>query len=151
MLTDPFGTSEITRRIVGCGIRVHDVVGPGVYEAIYSECMQHELKEEGLSVEVNRVVPVVYKGIRLKAKYYLDLVVEGLVPVELKSVAMLLEIHKKQLQTQLRLTNLPVGLLINFNVDRLTNGGVKRIINSKYKSIDANSTVGPADETAETL
>lgn len=132
MLTDPFGTNKITRAIVGCAIRVHDVVGPGVFENIYNECMQYERKDAGLSVEVNRMAPVVYKGTRLKSRYFLDLVVEGLVATELKSIEMLLPIHKKQLLSQLRLTNLPVGLLINFNVERLVDG-VKRVVNPKYE------------------
>jgi GxxExxY protein len=133
MLTDPFGTNRITHAIVGCAIRVHAEVGPGVYENIYSECLQYELKEAGLSFELNRPALVVYKGVRLKSKYYLDLVVESLVAAELKAIEMLLGVHKKQLQSQLRLTNLPVGLLINFNVEVLTHGGVKRIVNPKYK------------------
>jgi GxxExxY protein len=133
MLTDPFGTNQITHAIVGCAIRVHDVVGPGVFENIYAECMQYELGQAGLSFEVNRMAPVIYKGIRLKSRYYLDLLVEQLVPVELKSVEALLAIHKKQLLSQLRLLNLPVGLLINFNVEHLTDG-VRRVINSKYKA-----------------
>src|SRR5215831_6825800 len=132
MLTDPFGTNQITHAIVGCAIRVHTVVGPGVFENIYSECLQQELIDAGLSFEVNRMAPVVYKGVRLKSKYYLDLLVEGLVPVELKSIEMLLAIHKKQLLSQLRLLNLPVGLLINFNVEHLVEG-VRRVINSEYK------------------
>jgi GxxExxY protein len=135
MLTDPFGTNRITRAIVGCAIRVHDYVGPGVYENIYSECLQYELKADGLSFELNRPALVVYKGVRLKSKYYLDMVVENLVAAELKSIEMLLAVHRKQLQSQLRLTNLPVGLLINFNVDLLTNGGVKRVVNPKYKPV----------------
>ena len=146
MLTDPFGTNQITRAIVGCAIRVHDIVGPGVYESIYNECMQFELKESGLSFEVNRMAPVVYKGVRLKSRFFLDLVVEGLVPVELKSIEALLQIHKKQLLSQLRLTNLPVGLLINFNVDHLVDG-VKRIVNAKYKpdAVSVVPAVGPSD------
>ena len=134
MLTDPFGTNQITRAIVGCAIRVHDVVGPGVYENIYSECMQHELTAAGLSFSVNQMAPVVYKGVRLKSKYYLDLLVESVIAVELKSIEMLLVIHKKQLLSQLRLLNLPVGLLINFNVEHLVDG-VKRIINSRYSPV----------------
>jgi GxxExxY protein len=134
MLTDPFGTNGLTRAILGCAIKVHEVIGPGVFERIYNECLQYELKEAGLSFDVNRAAPVIYKGITLKSKYYLDLVVENLVPVELKSVEALLGIHKKQLLSQLRLTNLPVGLLLNFNVEVLTAGGVKRIINPQYKA-----------------
>jgi GxxExxY protein len=70
----------------------------------------------------------------LKSKFYLDLVVEEIVPVELKSIAMLIAIHKQRLLSQLWLTNLPVGLLINFNVETLTAGGVKRVVNAKYRA-----------------
>jgi len=140
MLTDPFGTNRITKAIIGCGIRVHGVVGPGVYENVYSECMQYELKEEGLGFEMNRAAPIVYKGVRLKSTYYIDLVVEGLVIVELKAVAVLAEVHKRQVLTQLKLTDLPVGLLLNFNVVTLTDGGVKRIVNpSCHKSLAVKS------------
>jgi GxxExxY protein len=132
MLTDPFGTNRITQAIIGCAIRVHGAVGPGVYENVYSECVQYELKEEGLAFETNRAAPIIYKGVRLTSKYYIDLVVEGLVVVELKAVAVLAEIHKRQVLTQLKLTDLPVGLLLNFNVVTLTDGGVKRIVNPSY-------------------
>ena len=148
MLTDPFGTNQITRAIVGCAIRVHDVVGPGVFENIYNECMQYELKEAGLSFEANRMAPVVYKGVRLKSRYFLDLVIEGLVPAELKSIEAVLPIHRTQLLSQLRLTNLPVGLLINFNVEHLTDG-VKRVVNGKYKPTAASMipAAGTGDPT----
>jgi GxxExxY protein len=134
MLTDPFGTSKLTYAIGGCAIKVHDILGPGLFENIYNECLQYELKEAGLSFEVNRGAPLVYKGVRLKAKYYLDLLVEGMIPVELKSIAAILAIHKKQLLSQMRLLNLPVGLLINFNVEYLSDGGIKRVVNPRYKA-----------------
>ncbi|MGZ8868688.1 MAG: GxxExxY protein, partial [Thermoanaerobaculia bacterium] len=134
MLTDPFGTNAITHAITGCAIKAHNILGPGLFENIYSECLQYELTDAGLSFDVNRAAPLVYKGVRLRAKYFLDLIVENNVAVELKSIAVLCEIHKKQLLSQLRLTNLPVGLLINFNVAYLTDGGVKRIINGKYEA-----------------
>ena len=145
MLTDPFGTNQITKRIIGCAIRVHDTVGPGLFEKIYNECMQYEFTEEGLSFEVNREAPVIYKGRRLKSKYYLDLTVEGIVAVELKSIETLHAIHQKQLLSQLWLTNLPVGLLINFNVETLTQGGVKRVINAKYRPRVPSDPTGPTD------
>ena len=132
MLTDPFGTNAITRRIIGCAIRVHNVVGPGVFENVYNECVQYELQHEGLEYETNRAVPVLYKGVRLRSTYYTDLVVGGVVVVELKVVAALAEIHKRQILTQLKLTDLPVGLLLNFNVVTLKEGGIKRIVNPKY-------------------
>lgn len=65
-------TNKITHAINGCAIRVHDVLGPGLFENIYNECLQYELKEEGLSFEVNRAAPVIYKGVRLKSTYYLS-------------------------------------------------------------------------------
>ena len=129
MLTDPFGTNAITRSIIGCGIRVHGVLGPGIYENVYGECMEYELKSQGLSFDTGRPVPIIYRGARLKSKYYIDIVVEDCVVVELKAVVALAEIHKRQVLTQLKLTGLPVGLLMNFNVVTLTDGGVKRIVN----------------------
>jgi hypothetical protein len=88
--------------------------------------------------------------ISLKSKYFLDLVVEGLVPVELKSIELLLAIHKKQLLSQLRLTNLPVGLLINFNVERLVDG-VKRVANPKYRPecVAVVPGAGPSDPAVD--
>jgi GxxExxY protein len=136
MLTDPYGTSQVTKRIIGCAIRVHDVVGPGLFESIYNECLQYEFKQDGLSFDANVQAPVVYKGLRLKSRFYLDLVVERTVPVELKSIAAIAEIHRKQLLSQLWLTNLPVGLVINFNVETLTEGGVKRVVNAKYRAVE---------------
>ena len=62
MLTDPFGTNALTRTIIGCAIRVHSVVGPGVFETVYSECMEYELKEQGLHFELGRPAPIIYKG-----------------------------------------------------------------------------------------
>jgi GxxExxY protein len=132
MLTDPFGTNSLTNTLIGCAIRVHRFIGPGVYEKIYSECMEHELKEQGLNFELGRPVALVYRGTPLKAKYYIDIVVENLVIVELKAVAEVTEIHRRQLLTQLKLTDLPVGLLINFNVVTLKDG-VKRLINPTLK------------------
>jgi GxxExxY protein len=140
MLTDPFGTNAITRRIIGCAIRVHDVLGPGIYENVYSECMQYELRAEGLSYETNRAVPIIYKGVRLNSRSYIDIAVEGLVVLEMKVVAALAEIHRRQILTQLKLTDLPVGLLLNFNVVTLKDGGIKRVVNPKYaKQVDAKA------------
>jgi GxxExxY protein len=129
MLRDPGGLSGLTRAIIGCGIRVHQAFGPGLLESVYSECMQHELSEAGLTFEVGRCVPVVYKGHQLKARYYMDLLIEGQVILELKAVDALAEIHRRQLLTQLKLAELAVGLLMNFNVVILTERGVRRVVN----------------------
>ena len=136
MLTDPYGTSPLTKSIIGCAIRVHRVIGPGVFESIYAECLTYELHGQGLSFERERQVPLVYKGVRLEAKFYVDFVVENRVIVELKSVTEVAKIHECQVLTQLKLTGLPVGLLINFNVPVLVDG-VKRL------SITAASSIRP--------
>jgi GxxExxY protein len=133
MLTGPHGTSPLTKSIIGCAIRVHRIIGPGVFENIYVECLAYELHEQKLAFERERLVPLVYKGVPLNAKYYVDFVVENKVIVELKSVAEVAKIHECQVLTQLKLTALPVGLLINFNVPRLVDG-VKRIVNPTLQS-----------------
>ena len=69
MLTDPYGTGPLTKSIIGCAIHVHRAIGPGVFENVYAECLTHELKGQGLSFERERPVPLIYKGVRLKAKY----------------------------------------------------------------------------------
>jgi GxxExxY protein len=129
MLTDPAGMNTLTHAIIGCGIRVHREIGPGVLESIYNECMQYELRQEGLRFDRERAVPLVYKGQKLRARSYIDLVVEDRVVVELKTVVEIAEIHKKQVLTQLRLAGLHTGLIMNFNVQILTDGGVKRVVN----------------------
>jgi GxxExxY protein len=91
--------------------------------------MQYELRQEGLRFDRERAVPLVYKGQKLKSRYYIDLVVEDRVIVELKTVVEIVEVHKKQVLTQLRLAGLRTGLIINFNVEILTDGGVKRVVN----------------------
>ena len=127
MLTDPQGTNDLSRAIIGCAIRVHTFLGPGVFEAVYHECMTHELRTSGLSFEAERSVPLVYNGAQLKARYYIDLVVENRIAVELKATQRS-DLHIRQVLTQLRLSGLPVGLLINFDVVRLVDG-IKRVIN----------------------
>jgi len=138
MLTDPHGTAPLTKSIIGCAIRVHRAIGPGLFENVYGECLAHELTERGLSFELERPVPLIYKGVPLKAKYYVDFVVENQVIVELKSVAQVAYIHECQVLTQLKLTGLPVGLLINFNVPLLVDG-VNRLVNPSLKSRETES------------
>ncbi len=128
MLSDPFGTNALTSKIIGCAVRVHSAVGPGVYESVYYECMTYELRDKGLGFEADRAVPIVYRGVQLTARYYVDLIVENIVVVELKAVSTLADIHARQVLTYLKLTDLPVGLLINFNVPKLADG-IMRLIN----------------------
>lgn len=129
MLADPDGTNDLTRAIIGCGIKIHRVLGPGLLESTYVPCMKFELDALGFKVQVKRPVPLIYCGIDLGVCYMLDMMVEDQVIVEIKSVEALAPIHKSQLLTYLRMTNRRVGLLMNFNVAKLIDG-VKRVINS---------------------
>jgi len=117
----------LTERIIGAAIEVHRVLGPGLLESAYEECLAWELRHAGLSVERQVPLPVIYKDVRLDAGYRLDLVVEKQVIIELKTVERLLPVHEAQMLTYLRLSGLKVGLLLNFYAAVLKHG-IKRIV-----------------------
>jgi GxxExxY protein len=122
--------NAITHQVLSAAIEVHRTLGPGLLESTYMPCLQFELAARKLRFVTQRAVPVVYKGMRLDAGYRIDLIVEDLVVVELKTVAALLPVHQAQVLTYLSLTGCPAGLLINFNVPKLMDG-VKRVINRR--------------------
>jgi GxxExxY protein len=117
---------NLTSRIIGAAIEVHRILGPGLLESTYEECLDHELRALGLKVRRQLTVPVMYKGKRLDAAYRLDLLVENLVVVEIKAVDKLVRLHQAQMLTYLRHTGLRVGLILNFNTPVLPNG-IKRV------------------------
>ena len=117
----------LTSRILKCAYAVHTALGPGLLENAYEECLFYELKQEGLKVERQKALPVVYKDIKLDAGYRVDLLVENMVVVELKSVEALNDIYVAQVLTYLKLSKCEIGLLMNFNVKSLKNG-IKRLI-----------------------
>lgn len=119
---------ELTSQILGAAMEVHSQLGPGLLESVYETCMAHELTGRGLSVVRQLPVPVVYKGQRLDCGFRLDLMVEGAVVVELKSVDRLMPVHESQLFTHMRLLGCRVGLLLNFNVQHLRDGIVRRVL-----------------------
>ena len=123
--------NEITEKIIGGAIRVHRELGPGLLESAYEACLAYELADAGLGVERQKILPVVYRGLRLDEGDRLDLLVEDTVIVELKAVSRLEAIHKAQLRSYLRLAQKPVGLLINFHVPKLTDG-VHRVVNGPH-------------------
>ena len=126
MLIDgPF--SGVTREIIGAAIEVHRTLGPGLLESTYAPCLHFELQERKLRFATQRVIPIVYKGLALRASYRVDLVVEDIVVVEIKAVAALMPVHEAQVLTYMKLTSCPAGLLVNFNVPRLVDG-VKRLL-----------------------
>jgi GxxExxY protein len=132
--------SELTGRIIGCAMKVHSVLGPGLLESTYRICLIHDLKASGLETKTELPLPVVYEGVRLDAGYRVEVLVENTVVLELKAVGELAPIHKAQLISYLKLGGFPVGLLINFNVVHLRDG-IKRV----YPGSDRQ----PEDEVQE--
>ena len=122
--------NHITGEIIGGAIEVHRVLGPGLLESTYVPCLEYGLCARKLRFVTGRTVPIVYKGIALNTAYRIDLLVEDLVIVELKSVERQLPVHQAQVLTYLRLIGCPLGLLINFNVAKLVDG-VSRLINTR--------------------
>ncbi len=120
--------NDLTEKIIGCAIKVHRILGPGLLESAYEVCLVHELKKSGLRAERQVPLPIVYDGIELDACYQLDIVVEDVIILELKSVERIMPIHEAQLLTYLKLTKKKLGLLINFNVELLKNGIKRKVI-----------------------
>ena len=116
-----------TEKIIGAAIIIHRALGPGLLESAYESCLIYELTQQGLKVEAQKPLPVVYREVRLDCGYRLDLLVEDAVIVELKSVDRLAPIHTAQLMSYLKLSGCKVGLLINFNETLLKNGIVRKV------------------------
>lgn len=119
--------SRLTEQVIGAAIDVHRALGPGLLESAYEACLAYELAERGLSVERQKALPVVYKGVALDCGYRLDLLVEKRLVVELKTVERLEPIHHAQLLSYLKLSGCKVDLLNNFNVTLLKNG-IRRLV-----------------------
>ncbi len=118
---------EVSRQVIGCAIEVHRVLGPGLLESAYESCLCHELSQHGIKFERQVPVPVIYKGLQLDCAYRLDLVVNGRLIVEIKTVEKLLPVHTAQVLTYLRLTGIRAGLLMNFHTEALRTG-MKRVV-----------------------
>jgi len=119
--------NELTREIIGAAIEVHRLLGPGLLESAYEDCLCHELALRRIHFEKQKPIPLVYKGTKLECGFRLDLLAEGRVVVELKSVDGLGPIHEAIILTYLRLSGHALGLLINFNVPVLKDG-IRRFI-----------------------
>jgi GxxExxY protein len=117
----------LSRQIIGCAIEVHKLLGPGLLESAYEECLVYELNRLGIQVARQRPVPVVYKEIKLDCGYRLDLIIEGEIIIEIKSIDGLAPIHEAQILTYMKFSKIRTGLLINFNVTSLKQG-IKRFV-----------------------
>lgn len=120
--------NEITQEVIAAAIEVHRNLGPGLLESAYEACLAYELRDRGLAVEQQKPLPIIYRDVAVEVGHRFDLLVEGAVVVELKSVEKLEPIHQAQVLSYLKLSGHRVGLLINFNV-RLLKHGIKRIVN----------------------
>ena len=121
--------NHFTEQIIAAAIAVHRVLGPGLLESAYEACLFHELVSRGLKVERQKTLPLVYEGLRLDCSYRMDLVVEGSVIVEVKSVTKLDRVHEAQMISYLKISGLHVGVVLNFNVKVLAQGGIMRKVN----------------------
>lgn len=119
--------NRLTRKIIGAAIEVHRHLGPGLLESTYEACLAYELENLGLKVERQKSLPVIYKEVQLDQGYRIDLLVENKVVVELKVVEKINAIHEAQVLSYLKLSDRPVGLLLNFN-EKLLKDGIRRFI-----------------------
>lgn len=119
--------NKITEKIIGCAIEVHKQLGPGLLESTYETCLCYEIGKTGLTVQEQVAMPLVYKEIHLEHGYRLDLIVENAVVVEVKMTEAIAAVHVAQTLTYLKLSGAKIGLIINFNVLKLTDG-IKRLI-----------------------
>lgn len=120
--------NEITDKIIGCAIALHRTLGPGLLESVYETALAHDLREAGLNVQTQVPMPLVYKNVKQDIGYRIDLLVEGKVIVEIKSVENLAPVHFSQALTYLKLADKKVGLLINFN-RKVVKDGIHRLVN----------------------
>ena len=127
-----YSINRISHKIIGAAIEVHKHLGPGLLESVYEYCLEKELRSRSLKVKRQCRIPIVYKEEELNKDFFIDLLIEGKVIVELKCVETILPVHEVQLVTYLKLSNLPLGLLINFNVPVLKSG-IRRKINGSIE------------------
>lgn len=121
--------NDLTGKIIGAAIEVHKHLGPGLLESAYEECLCHEFQLRKIIHERQKPLPIIYKGVKLDCGYRLDVLVEGIIILELKSCEKVEDIHRAQLLTYLKLSNLRLGLILNFN-EPVLKDGIIRIVNN---------------------
>ena len=119
--------NEITRKIIGLAIKIHQTLGPGLLESVYQQCLFYELRNANIKVEKEVLVPLTYENLKFETGFRMDLLVENKIVIELKAVENIHEKHISQVLTYLKLSNNKIGLLINFN-EKYLKDGVRRII-----------------------
>jgi GxxExxY protein len=122
--------NDLSYKIIGLAIDIHDALGPGLLENVYKECLFYKIIKEGYFAEKEKPMPLIYEEVKLECGYRIDILVENKLVLEIKSVDALNDIHLAQILTYQKLGNYKLGLLLNFNVLKLTDG-LKRVINSR--------------------
>ena len=118
---------ELSKKVIGCALEVHKRLGPGLLESTYERCLSFELTCAGIQHDIQKELPVEYKGVKLDCGYRIDVLVENEIIIELKSVDKVLPIHEAQLLTYMKLAGIGIGLLMNFNACKLKDG-IKRFV-----------------------
>lgn len=121
--------NELSAIVIGEAIKVHQQLGPGLLESVYEECLMYKLLQTTLCVERQKPIPLIFEEVKLECGFRCDLIIERKLIVEIKAIETLNDIHTAQILTYLKLTNIKLGLLINFNVVRLKEG-IKRVVNN---------------------
>jgi GxxExxY protein len=121
--------NDISNKLIGLAINVHQLLGPGLLESAYKECLYYKILKSGLMAEKEKPMPLIFEEVRLDCGYRIDILVENKVVIELKSVDVLNDVHFAQTLTYMKLGNYKLGLLINFNVPLLKDG-IRRIVNN---------------------
>jgi GxxExxY protein len=127
--------TQLSYEIVGCAITVHKTLGPGLLESVYEKCLKEELEYQGFKVENQRKVKLEYRNIQIDTELRLDLIVNDIIIIEIKSIENLLPVHEAQLLTYMSLLEKPQGLLINFFTDNITKS-VKPLVNQYFKNLN---------------
>jgi GxxExxY protein len=127
---------DLIYQVNGCAIEVHKHLGPGLLESVYHTCLKKELTIRGLEFETELTIPVYYKGLELETGLRCDLLVEKSLIVELKAVEKVLPIHEAQILTYMNLLEIPIGLMINFNVTHIFKEGQKTYVNERYRYLE---------------
>lgn len=121
--------NELSNKVIGLAIEVHKVLGPGLLESAYKECLHYKIMQSGIVTEKEKPMPLIFEEVKLDCGYRIDLLVENKLVIEIKSVEVLNDIHLAQTLTYMKLGNYKLGLLINFNAEFLKDG-IKRVVNN---------------------
>tara|TARA_R110002072_G_scaffold9239_1_gene45298 strand:- start:5784 stop:6188 length:405 start_codon:yes stop_codon:yes gene_type:complete len=126
--------TQLSYDIIGCAIKVHKELGPGLLESVYQKCLRYELIKNGFKVDQHISVPVSYDSIHIETDLRLDLLVNDCIVIELKAIEFLLPVHEAQILTYMKLLKIPQGLLINFYTDNITKS-MKPFVNEYFKRL----------------